>query len=84
MGPRALVRRKETEQTHLVVGGDGLTHGSPDLYALHLLNSVLGRWHIESAVSRDPGAAGTGLLSLYLFGLLSRCGYIRRLCRHLP
>jgi predicted Zn-dependent peptidase len=41
-GPRALVRTKETEQVHLVVGMKGLHQDHPLIYALHLLNTVLG------------------------------------------
>ena len=40
--PRALIRSKETEQTHLVLGMAGLPQEHRDLYALHLLNTVLG------------------------------------------
>jgi predicted Zn-dependent peptidase len=40
--PRALVRVKETEQAHLVVGMLGLNHDHDELYALHLINTVLG------------------------------------------
>lgn len=40
--PRAMIRAKETEQTHLVLGMAGLPQEHPDLYALHLLNTVLG------------------------------------------
>lgn len=42
LSSRALIRQKETEQTHLVVGVSGLEYEHPDLYALHLLNTVLG------------------------------------------
>lgn len=38
----ALVRTKETEQAHLVVGVKGLHQDHEELYALHLLNTVLG------------------------------------------
>lgn len=41
-GSRALFRVKKTEQAHLVLGVKGLQHNHADLYALHLLNTVLG------------------------------------------
>lgn len=41
-GPRALVRAKETEQAHLVVGMRGLHADHEENYALHLINTVLG------------------------------------------
>lgn len=40
--PRALVRVKEGEQIHLVAGMKGLHQDHPLLFALHLLNTVLG------------------------------------------
>jgi len=39
---RALLRVKDTEQAHLVVGVKGLHQDHDDIYALHLLNTVLG------------------------------------------
>lgn len=39
---RALLRLKDTEQTHLVVGVKGLHQDHEAIYALHLLNTVLG------------------------------------------
>jgi predicted Zn-dependent peptidase len=39
---RALLRVKETEQAHLVLGVKGLHQDHEELYALHLLNTVLG------------------------------------------
>ncbi|MDF2631007.1 MAG: processing protease, partial [Symbiobacteriaceae bacterium] len=39
---RALVREKETEQMHLVVGMPGLHTDHDEIYALHLINTVLG------------------------------------------
>jgi predicted Zn-dependent peptidase len=39
---RSLVRVKDTEQAHLVVGMRGLHHDHDELYALHLINTVLG------------------------------------------
>ncbi|HWI51437.1 MAG TPA: pitrilysin family protein [Symbiobacteriaceae bacterium] len=39
---RAIVRVKDTEQVHLVVGMRGLHHDHDELYALHLINTVLG------------------------------------------
>lgn len=44
----ALLRNKETEQAHLVVGMNGLQQDNEQIYALHLLNTVLG----GSALSR--------------------------------
>ncbi|MGE5676018.1 MAG: M16 family metallopeptidase [Mycobacterium leprae] len=41
-GPRSILRVKEHEQVHLVVGMKGLYQDHDDLYALHLLNTVLG------------------------------------------
>lgn len=38
----AMVRRKETEQMHLVLGMRGLHQDHEDLYALQLMNTVLG------------------------------------------
>lgn len=40
--PLALVRRKETEQVHLVLGMRGLYHDHEDAYAMQLMNAVLG------------------------------------------
>jgi predicted Zn-dependent peptidase len=40
--PTAVVREKETEQAHLVLGVKGLHQEHDDIYALHLLNTVLG------------------------------------------
>ncbi|MFZ5827199.1 MAG: M16 family metallopeptidase [Bacillota bacterium] len=40
--PRAVVRPKEIEQTHLVLGTRGLAQEDHQMYALHLLNTVLG------------------------------------------
>lgn len=40
--PLALVRPKEIEQTHLVVGSRGLPQAHEELYALYLLNTILG------------------------------------------
>lgn len=39
---RALIRSKETEQAHLVVGVRGLQQDHDEVYALHMLNTVLG------------------------------------------
>jgi predicted Zn-dependent peptidase len=39
---RAILRTKETEQAHLVVGMEGLCQDHEDMYALHLINTVLG------------------------------------------
>jgi len=38
----AVLREKETEQTHLVVGVRGLEQDHGEIYALHLLNTILG------------------------------------------
>lgn len=40
--PRAYLRTKDTEQAHLVVGVRALHHDHADLFALHMLNTVLG------------------------------------------
>lgn len=40
--PLAVVRSKEIEQTHLVLGTRGLVQEDDQTYALHLLNTVLG------------------------------------------
>lgn len=42
VGPRAIVRTKETEQAHLVLGMSGLPQDHDEIYALHLINTVLG------------------------------------------
>lgn len=39
---RAVLKEKETEQVHLVVGVKGLPNEHPEIYPLHLLNTVLG------------------------------------------
>jgi predicted Zn-dependent peptidase len=39
---RALIRVKDTEQAHLVVGMEGLSHDHEDGYAQHLINTVFG------------------------------------------
>lgn len=41
-GPTALIREKETEQAHVVLGMQGLAYDHEEMYALHLLNTVLG------------------------------------------
>ncbi|HWI64782.1 MAG TPA: pitrilysin family protein [Symbiobacteriaceae bacterium] len=41
-GSRAIYRDKETEQIHLVLGMHGLHHDHDEIYALHLINTVLG------------------------------------------
>ncbi|MFY1633215.1 M16 family metallopeptidase [Solwaraspora sp. WMMB335] len=40
--PRVLLRRKETEQAHLVLGGPGISRGDDRRFALGVLNNVLG------------------------------------------
>jgi len=40
--PRVLVRRRDTEQAHVCLGGRALSYMDPDRYALDLLNTVLG------------------------------------------
>lgn len=40
--PVAVVRSKEIEQTHLVLGTRGLPQEDDQIYALHLLNTILG------------------------------------------
>jgi len=40
--PAALLREKETEQAHLVVGMKGLEYDHDETYALHLLSTILG------------------------------------------
>ncbi len=42
MKPGVNIVHKELEQVHLVVGFPGLPHGSPERYALFLLNDVIG------------------------------------------
>ena len=41
-GPRALVRRRETEQAHVCVGVRAFSYLHPDRHALDILNTVLG------------------------------------------
>ncbi len=41
-GPVAMLREKDTEQAHLVVGVSGIPQDHEQIYALHLLNTVLG------------------------------------------
>jgi len=41
-GPRALVRRRETEQAHICLGTRAFSYVHPDRHALDLLNTVLG------------------------------------------
>lgn len=41
-GPRVVARNKEIEQTHLVWGTAGLPHEHPEMYALNLLNTIIG------------------------------------------
>ncbi|WFE19348.1 pitrilysin family protein [Solwaraspora sp. WMMD937] len=40
--PRVMVRHKETEQAHLVLGGPGISRGDDRRFALGVLNNVLG------------------------------------------
>lgn len=40
--PRVMVRRRNTEQAHVCVGGRAMSYLDPDRYALDLLNTVLG------------------------------------------
>lgn len=40
--PRVGIRHRETEQTHLVFGGEGLNHGDARRFAFDLLSHVLG------------------------------------------
>jgi predicted Zn-dependent peptidase len=42
VGPVAVVRRKETEQVHFVLGMRGLHQDHRDVYALQVLNAILG------------------------------------------
>jgi len=41
-GPRALVRRRDTEQAHICLGARAESYLHPDRYALDILNTVLG------------------------------------------
>ena len=41
-GPRALVRRRNTEQAHICLGARAFSYLHPDRHALDLLNTVLG------------------------------------------
>ena len=41
-GPRALVRRRETEQAHICLGARAFSYLHPDRHAVDLLNTVLG------------------------------------------
>ena len=41
-GPRALVRRRDTEQAHICLGARAFSYLHPDRHALDLLNTVLG------------------------------------------
>jgi predicted Zn-dependent peptidase len=41
-GPRALVRRRDTEQAHICLGTRAYSYVHPDRHALDLLNTVLG------------------------------------------
>ena len=41
-GPRALVRRRDTEQAHICLGTRAFSYVHPDRHALDLLNTVLG------------------------------------------
>ena len=41
-GPRAIVRRRETEQAHICLGARAFSYLHPDRHALDLLNTVLG------------------------------------------
>lgn len=40
--PRVRVRRRDTEQAHLVIGGEGLDRADPRRYVLEVMNHVLG------------------------------------------
>lgn len=42
VAPRALVRVKDTEQVHLVLGGGGLPVDHDDIWVLHVVNTILG------------------------------------------
>jgi predicted Zn-dependent peptidase len=41
-GPRALVRRRDTEQAHICLGSRAFSYLHPDRHALDILNTVLG------------------------------------------
>lgn len=41
-GPRALVRRRDTEQAHICLGTRAMSYLHPDRHALDILNTVLG------------------------------------------
>jgi predicted Zn-dependent peptidase len=41
-GPRALVRRRDTEQAHICLGARAQSYLHPDRYSLDILNTVLG------------------------------------------
>ena len=41
-GPRAVVRRRDTEQAHICLGARAQSYLHPDRYALDMLNTVLG------------------------------------------
>lgn len=57
---RALVRVKDTEQAHLVLGVKGLPQEDDDIYALHLINTVFGGGsssRLFQAIREDRGLA---------------------------
>ena len=58
--PRALYREKEIEQVHLSLGYPGVAQGSDEVYALAVVNSVLGgamSSHLFQTIREEKGLA---------------------------
>lgn len=58
--PRAAVRVRDTEQVHLVLGCPGLPLEHPDIYALHIINTIIGGGatsHLFQEIREDRGLA---------------------------
>ena len=80
--PRQLVvRDKDTEQAHVVLGGAGIARDDERRFALGVLNNVLGGGMSSPAVPGDPGAARPGVLGLLLHHPVRRHRAVRRLRR---
>ena len=74
-----VVRDKDTEQAHLVLGAPGLARDDDRRFALGVLNNVARRRHVVPAVPGDPGEAGPGLLGLLVHLAVRRHRAVRRL-----
>ena len=72
--PAAHVRYKDSEQAYVVVGTRGIDVRDERRYALSLLDTMLGRRHVEPSLSGDSRAARPRLQRLLVSGRVSRAG----------